>query len=922
MSTETLGHLVTLLQELPLLTAEQKEVLAQELAVSFPETKALAQELIKRNWLTPFQANFLLKGKAQDLVLGSYVLQQRLGHGGMGQVFLARHTLMDRAVALKVIQEKRLADPTVVQRFKKEIQATARLSHPNVVIAHDANRVQDTFFLVMEYVEGIDLARLLNQCAPLPVPNVCAYLRHAALGLQHMHEHGLVHRDIKPSNLILSARDAVVKVLDLGLARLQADLQTEVPVTPLTQPGLVMGTPDYMAPEQARDPRQADIRADIYSLGCTGYHLLTGQLPFPHPSLVEKLFRHRQVEPEPLENLRPELPEGLPAVIRRMMAKEPEDRFQEPREVAVSLAPFAESVATSPVGLVLANPAAVPEAMVATVSVPKQKPETEPEPLPSITPREKEPMAPVAQLVSDKGSREVVPCPPRRWSRRKPLIILGTGGLGLVFLWFLAPVFFPAKDRSGNPTSPGRTEEAPAGPKTEKPPEPVSWNPEVHGLLTRIMPRGLDGAAARGVYSQILNSLDRAEDNEWCLGSDLTRDNRAHLIQLKSSRLIHQVLTEAEAVKHGMDPKSIGSSATEKPHPLHGGQLVTLDSPQLRVHRTTTGSLRVTGQILCRSAGNEPLTDACLVLQRQFHRGDETLTFSRYQHFSFQEVPSGWLEVDLNLPGEQELSPEARGALADPKVSCFLVGFLQQPRPRLFQISGVCSLLLKDGKLYPNPDLQDGWNREARRLVERSLAQGVDSFPGLRLYSDLATGLDERENVSWTVGANHTSTQKALVVRLDHGKITTEELSPAQAKQRNIHSAAMLQTTSAIWPPLQPLVILSEPNLHLENPDGPLPRLVGKVRCEPLAERTWRYCLLVVHFKQQPVPGKEPTGGPGKTHNIPVRGTKPSSGWIEVDETLPPGRFLQSSFQVCLEAYLTWPRPLFYQVSNKLPFVP
>ena len=331
-------------------------------AAAGSEARALAAELIRRGWLTPFQVNQVLQGRAASLVLGPYLLVERLGQGGMGQVFKARHTFMDRLVALKVIRADRLHHQDSLARFRREMQAAAKLTHPNVVLAHDAAPAGDLYYLAMEYVQGADLGRLLAARGRLPVGEACEYARQAALGLQHAHEQGLVHRDVKPSNLILAAAGDVVKVLDLGLARLRMDLDLVETSSGLTREGSMMGTPDYIAPEQAVDAHSADTRADVYSLGCTLYHLLAGRPPFHGGSLTEKLLRHQQAEPDAIERLRPEVAPGLAGVVRRMMAKRPQDRYQTPGEVARALAPFASPAAAAPATLppeVQAPPTAV-----------------------------------------------------------------------------------------------------------------------------------------------------------------------------------------------------------------------------------------------------------------------------------------------------------------------------------------------------------------------------------------------------------------------------------------------------------------------------------------------------------------------------------------------------------------------------------
>jgi serine/threonine protein kinase/WD40 repeat protein len=318
----------------------------------FANARDLARELMRRDWLTPYQVNQLLQGRGDDLVLGSYVLLERLGEGGAGQVFKARHRKMDRVVALKVIRKELLVNPEMVGRFYREMHLLGGLSHANIVHALDSGPVGSVHLLAMEYVEGTDLLKLVRDKGPLSVPLACEYARQVALGLQYVHEKGLVHRDIKPNNLLLSkpgpqgAGLGQVKILDLGLARLQQRPDGDM-TSLITPTGGMMGTPDFLAPEQALDFHQADIRADIYSLGCTLYYLLTGQPPFPGGTLAQKVARHMQTELPPITELRRDVPSALVEVLRRMTAKQPAERYQTPVEVALALGPFARGGDTS-----------------------------------------------------------------------------------------------------------------------------------------------------------------------------------------------------------------------------------------------------------------------------------------------------------------------------------------------------------------------------------------------------------------------------------------------------------------------------------------------------------------------------------------------------------------------------------------------
>jgi serine/threonine protein kinase len=355
MAAERPPLLIERLRDSGLLNPAQLQELSALPEARDPDPRPLGLLILKRGWLTRFQINIIAQGRGKDLLLGPYLVLDSIGEGAMGQVFKAQHRHMNRVIALKVIRKERLAGPDAIKRFYQEAQAAAQLSHPNIVIAYDAGKLETTHYLAMEYVDGTDLFRLVKQSGPLSVVQACDFIRQAALGLQHANERGLVHRDIKPSNLLL-ARDGenrqsspfgTVKILDMGLARQQGQGGKELGVT---HAGAVIGTPDYLSPEQAVDSRAADIRSDLYSLGCTMYFLLTGKPPFQADSLTQLLLKHQLDQPVALEKLRPTVPSQVSAIVRKLMAKRPEDRFQTPTELIRAL----ESAATAEVAPELA----------------------------------------------------------------------------------------------------------------------------------------------------------------------------------------------------------------------------------------------------------------------------------------------------------------------------------------------------------------------------------------------------------------------------------------------------------------------------------------------------------------------------------------------------------------------------------------
>jgi serine/threonine protein kinase len=264
-----------------------------------------------------------------------YRILRELGRGGMGVVYRAVQILMERHVAIKVINPSVLAYADALPRFQSEVKAAARLDHPNIVRAYDAEQVGGMHLLVMEYVEGTNLANLVQRKGPLPVALACHFIRQAALGLHHAYEQGMVHRDIKPQNLMVTPK-GVVKILDFGLARLRGGGRGGG----ITEAGSFMGTPEYVAPEQAADARAADTRSDIYSLGCTLFFLLTGRPPFVEETPVKLVLAHIEKPPPSVTALRPEVPPALAAVLVRMLAKDPAARYPQPAEVAQALVAF------------------------------------------------------------------------------------------------------------------------------------------------------------------------------------------------------------------------------------------------------------------------------------------------------------------------------------------------------------------------------------------------------------------------------------------------------------------------------------------------------------------------------------------------------------------------------------------------------
>jgi len=299
---------------------------------------AFADWLIENGYITQWQSDNFFIGKYKGFFLGKYKLLRAIGAGGMSSVYLAVHTLLERQVAIKVLPKSRVTtDSSYLERFLLEAQAVAALDHPNIVRAYDVDKEgENIHYLVMEFVDGPDLLSYVKANGPMDIYRAAKHIRQAALGLHHAHLAGLIHRDMKPANLLVDKEDNV-HVLDLGLARFTDEKRASLT---LAYDENVLGTADYLAPEQARNSHNVDARADIYGLGCTLYYLLLGRVPFPEGTLAQRIAAHQKRMPPRIQDERPEVPDELAEICWKMMAKDPNDRQQSAEEVADDLTRF------------------------------------------------------------------------------------------------------------------------------------------------------------------------------------------------------------------------------------------------------------------------------------------------------------------------------------------------------------------------------------------------------------------------------------------------------------------------------------------------------------------------------------------------------------------------------------------------------
>jgi len=321
----------------------------------------LLNEMVEAQLLTSYQAEQLRNGRCQGFRLGNYRILNRIGSGGMGQVFLAEKDTTGMRVAIKVLRQQAYKAPMAFERFAREAMISARLAHPNIARVFDFHAGSKPPYIVMEYIDGVTLQAAIAKTGPVAWGEAAYIGQQVSLGLQHAHEAGLVHRDIKPANLLVD-RHGSVKILDLGIVRVEGDES----ITQLVDEQLILGTIEYLSPEQAVDSHHVDIRADLYSLGATLYFLLAGQPPFAGGSARAKLLQLHSVAPEPIRTHCPEIPDGLAAIIHRLLAKAPDDRYPTPRATAAALAPWMELTDGFPARLFHANKTASHDCLTPT----------------------------------------------------------------------------------------------------------------------------------------------------------------------------------------------------------------------------------------------------------------------------------------------------------------------------------------------------------------------------------------------------------------------------------------------------------------------------------------------------------------------------------------------------------------------------
>ena len=655
--------------------AELDAVVSQLPAAQRPENaQDLARLLVRLGKLTRYQVIELYEGRPGGLVLGNYVVLDKLGAGGMGLVYKAQHRRMKRVVALKTLPAAIAQSADSVRRFHREVEAAARLTHPNIVTAYDADEASGLHFLVMEYVEGSDLAHYVRRCGRLSQRKAVDCVLQAARGLHYAHQKGVVHRDIKPGNLLLDT-EGVLRVLDMGLARLDVVAQQD-PLVPdsveeLTMSGRIIGTVDYMAPEQAIDSKHVDRRADIYSLGCTLYFLLAGRCPTPEGSLTEKLLWHQTGPLPSLLDIRTDVDPELERTFRRMMSRKADDRYPSMAEVIDDLAKCLERIpadAEETLDLKQKRPdtaratdraadLVIPEMVSESAGAAAETHRGDGRPQHTLV----EALQPVVRR-SKAAEKE------RQFRLVATAVIVGGLLLGLA-LYGLTTIRFRSS---------------------------TGWNESLRSQLDAMLLQGINCDAGRQLYSDIDTALDTDEIGDWWIGWGLTKDKQPHHIQVRGGRVNFRVLTMLEARNAELNEMQTKSSLKNSFQMRHR-HLVTLDQPELKFVTQPDGQRKLEGRIFCTVSGDAEVENAVLIIRHRTGTRRTTHTVAMFQQLDWKRLETGWLQVD------RALDDNAWNNIGELEV--VIQAWLSDPKPGIYRISN--ELPLDEVTVEPLSPLDD-----------------------------------------------------------------------------------------------------------------------------------------------------------------------------------------------------------------------
>lgn len=617
------------------------------------EQEQIIAGLVAQKKLTNYQAAEIRAGRHEELVQGNYLLLDLIRASQMGVVYRARQIALRRMVALKLLPEHVAQAAGADSRFRREVEATARLNHPRIVAASDAGRIGRTLYLATEFIEGENLGDYVRRRGKLALRDALRSIEQAAEGLSAAHAAGIVHRDVKPSNLMLTT-EGEVKLLDLGLARFLSDEQATDNLTAtedLTGGGM-LGTIDFMAPEQTRDSRSVDHRADIYGLGCTLYYLLAGVPPAPPGDWRTKLEWHASAPIPRLRNVCPLAPAELQGIFDRMLARDAGHRFSSCAELRSELLAILAQSSDESGSL-------QPGAAVAGM-------EPLPPPLSDSSQTDVSSQAQVDtkgdlvfQIVDSAASAK--PQPAQKAKINSGLLVGGlTGGvaagiviLGLVIMLLMntqtkrravaGPARPPAKEKSGSVSPRIAGSQAPQ--VAAAAPQGTTWNRDLKAEVQRIFPRGVEGGPGRNLYSEADAAMEQFLDGDWYVGSGLTADGQAVQVQVRQGKFFTAPMSEEQVREDDLQPSSIHRSSDSRLK-LRYRPLMQITEAEFSLIPLGGNSQRVLGRVKTEVLKEAPIDSVSLVLESVINTKEAEGTRQLYASLDWTKTEAGWHVFD------------------------------------------------------------------------------------------------------------------------------------------------------------------------------------------------------------------------------------------------------------------------------------
>ena len=656
------------------------------------EFEQIIAGLTAQKKLTKYQAAEIRAGRHEELVQGNYLILDLIRSSQMGVVYRAQQMALHHEVALKILPEHVARAPDAEARFRREVEAIARLKHPRIVAACDAGRMGRTLYLAMEFIQGENLGDYVRLRGRLPLRDAVRCIEQAAEGLAAAYGAGIVHRDVKPSNLMLTT-EGNVKVLDLGLARFLSEEKRSDNMTAsedLTGDGL-LGTIDFMAPEQSRDSRKVDHRADIYGLGCTLYYLLAAVPPTPPGDWQAKLAWHESAPIPRLRNVCPGAPKELQEVFDRMLARDIRQRYATYDELRSDLQSLLSQGDRETPGTIR------PGAAVSDLLLP---PVSDSSPTKIVNQALADTKGDFVLSIVDTASLPKSQPPALSVRRSPPPLVMGIAGgmgvgvliLGLIFLAMMLmngepkvkttavkSGLSPLKSKKDKAGSQARSFDTGPPPRSSSStPKGTIWNQELKAEVERIFPRGVEGDAGRSIYSEVDTCIEQFLDSDWYIGSGLTANGKAIQVQVRQGKFFTAPMEEELVYGEELQPKSIRRSADSR-FRLRSRQVMKIADAAISLVPQADGTQWVQGRVKTEVLKEMPLDSVSIVLEIVHNTDDAEGTQQMYEPLEWTKSEAGWHTIDRAI---------SRGPI-DTRFSyrLYFIGWSWSPKPGIFRLT-------------------------------------------------------------------------------------------------------------------------------------------------------------------------------------------------------------------------------------------